>query len=197
MLIGSPAVIAGRLNWLVYHTEDTQGMEDVILWARNHGYFEHSTYRDVRSKVPEWLSQLGTDSGRARLEAEYAVSFSPTMSFYTQHPELASIIEAGSDLNAFLNQLRDCVGTEPPYVLYHQGHPHLVVAFHNHSGGVCAADLVLNEPVVRFGEIDLENFDLTPYDETTVDFHHWVAALTKNVRFDLFETKSRSSPVRQ
>ena len=105
------------------------------------------------------------------------------------------MIHAGCDLDIFLENLADCAGAAPPFVYYHSRRPHLVIAYHNHSGGVAAADLVAPDSPIRFGDIDADNFDLTPYDSTTVPFHTWVDTAVRNANYDQFHTKSRSFPV--
>ena len=170
-------------------------MEDAIQFAMQHGYFEHPTFLQLRSLVPDWLLELGTEQGAATLQSEYSVSLPSTVRHYVQLPELATVIEAGCDVNAFLNQMADCFGAPPPYVLYHNGHAHLVIAFHNHSGGVCAVDLDGPEPMIRFGNADLANFDLHPFDGATYNFQEWVLSCVRNANLARNHEKSRSFPI--
>ena len=114
---------------------------------------------------------------------------------YFRNPDIASLIHAGCDFDVYLDTLADCVGSAPPFVLYHLRHPHLVVAFHNHSGGVAAADLIAPDSPIRFGDIDADNFDLTPYDSTVVPFHTWVDSAIRNADYNRFHTKSCTYPV--
>lgn len=170
-------------------------MEDAIQFAMRHGFFEHPTFLQTRSLVPDWLLELGTEKGAAKLQSEYSVSLPSVVRRYAQQPELAAVIEAGCEVNAFLNQMADCVGALPPYVLYHAGHAHLVVAFHNHSGGVFAVELDCSEPMIRFGNADLANFDLHPYDMAVCSFEEWVRNCVRNADFVFFRGKSRTYPV--
>ena len=100
-------------------------MEDIIKFARERGDFEHPAFLEVRATIPTWLSELGTEKGMAQFESEYQVTLSSTVKFYIQHPDIASIIETGCDLDAFLNQMASCVGAVPPFVLYCDRHAHL------------------------------------------------------------------------
>ena len=170
-------------------------MEDAIQFAMQHGYFEHPIFLQLRSLVPDWLLELGTEEGAAKLQSEYSVSLPSAVRHYARQPELATVIEAGCDVNAFLNQMADCVGAPPPYVLYHDGHAHLVIAFHNHSGGVCAVDLDCPEPMIRFGNVDLANFDLHPFECAAYNFEEWVLNCVRNADLSLFRGKSQSFPI--
>lgn len=138
---------------------------------------------------------LGTDGGLADFEQRYEATLPPLIRFYFKNPDIAALIHAGCDLDIFLQDLANCVGGAPPYVLYHSGHAHLVLAFHNHSGGVAAADLSAAESPIRFGDMDEDNFDLVPYDSDIVPLASWIDTAIRAADFDLFEGKSGGFPV--
>ncbi len=172
-----------------------QQIEATVQFARDRGDFEHPLVQQIRSQVPDWIFTLGSDSGTAAFNSEFQTELPETLQYYFRNPEIAALIHAGCDLDIFLNNLSGCVGSPPPFVLYHLGHPHIVVAFHNHSGGVAAADLIASGTPIRFGDIDADDFDLSPYDTTAVPFHDWIDSAIRNADYDQFHAKSRTFPV--
>jgi len=172
-------------------------MQDAIEFLRERGDFEHPAFLQVQPAIPRWLAQFGTESGIAEFEAEFQVKLPPAVKFYVQHPDIACVIEAGCDLDAFLNQMKSRVEADPPFVLYYDRHAYLVIAFHNHSGGVCAVDLAGPDSLVRFGDADVANFDLRPQDETAVKFEQWIGDAIRGARLDDFHSRSQTYPVRR
>lgn len=172
-------------------------MEEAIQFARDRGDFDNATVLQLRSAIPGWMSQLSDSKGVAEFEAEYQATLSPALRTYFEQPNLAAVLEAGSDFDVFLNQLASFSNADPPFVLYHERLPHLVLAFHVHSGGVYAADLSAPETVMRFGEMDLTNFDLHVWEESAINFDQWIQESIRTARVDQIHSKSRSFPVRR
>src|SRR5947207_1165275 len=71
----------------------------------------------------------------------------------TASPTLACFLEAALDSEVFLTDLAGMVEGDPPPVVTWSSGPHLVFAFHNHSGLVWATEFGPDDPRV-FGGFD-------------------------------------------
>ncbi len=160
-------------------------MDHLLAMAKKLGFFDSPRFMEIRSQVPAWFIEMSSANGRQKVETEFEVLLSDPLRFYFSNPDLAAIIESCTDLNSYLNHLRNCLDSDPPYFGYHNRRAHMVIAFHIHSGGVVAADLSSPETVVRYGNIDIMNYDFTPMYDKTIPFDRWLADEISAARFDI------------
>lgn len=118
--------------------------------AEARGYLRYPEVLALEAQVPDWFRALGTEAGLAAFEARRG--YRPPASlveFYSCLP-LACFLEATIG-EMFLGELATITEDEPPPVVTWWGRPHLVSAFHNHSGMVFAARLGDDDPQVFQG----------------------------------------------
>ncbi|WP_224364192.1 hypothetical protein [Hyalangium versicolor] len=123
--------------------------------AEARGYFRAPEVLRLQGKVPDWLRALAHEDGLAKLEARLGLPVPGALREFYACSLLACFLEASIDGEVFLSD--PCVPEgEPPQVVSWWGRPHLALAFHGHSGMVCAAGLGEEDPLVYWGFEDEE-----------------------------------------
>jgi hypothetical protein len=127
----------------------------------------------VQERVPGWFRALGTPAGLAAFEGRSGVRVPEALREFYASPALACFLELAIDGEVFLADLATLIDTDPPPLVAWSAGPHLVFAFHSHSGAVCAAALGADDPRVFWGF----DGDPEPYqddDRPPVSFSEWV-----------------------
>jgi len=139
--------------------------------AAARGYLSYPEVVALAGQIPDWFRALGNDEGRAEFEARRGFRVPPALGELYGNSMLASFLEATLDGEVFLRDL-DLSGPEetPPLVTWATG-PHLVFAFHNHSGAVCAVRLGDDDPSVVCG---FENEPEPFVEHTPETLSEWV-----------------------
>jgi hypothetical protein len=141
--------------------------------AETRGYLRYPQVVALQDRVPKWFRFLGSSAGLADFEARRGLRVPAALQEFYACTQLACFLEASIDGEVFLNDLVMITGTEPPPLVTWSARPHLVFAFHGHSGSVCAAEMCSEDPRVFWG------FDGDPepiMDETRPPpvFSEWV-----------------------
>jgi hypothetical protein len=125
--------------------------------AKDRGYLRYPQVVALQDRVPDWFHSLGNSTGLANFEASRGIRVPAALrEFYVCSP-LACFLGASIDGEVFLNDLVSITGGELPPLVTWSSRPHLVFAFHSHSGSVCAAELCQDDPRVFWGfDGDLE-----------------------------------------
>lgn len=114
------------------------------------GYMRYPQVVALQDRIPEWFRSLATPPGLAAFEQRRGIFVPPALrEFYACVP-LACFVEAAIDGEIFLTQMLEEDPDLPPTVVW-RSVPHLVFAFHCHSGSVCAAELGVDDPLMFWG----------------------------------------------
>jgi hypothetical protein len=141
--------------------------------AQARGYLRSPSVLALHGQVPDWFRALGTAVGIAAFEARHGVTVPAALREFYGCVPLACFLEAAIDGEVFLADLATITADEMPPPVTWWSRPHLVFAFHGHSGMVCAAELDSDDPRVFWGF----DGDAEPYldeDRPPVTFSEWV-----------------------
>src|SRR5262245_12801242 len=116
--------------------------------AEARGYLRYPEVLALQGRVPGWFSALGSDAGAAKFEAQRGFRLPAGLRELYGCPPLACFLEATIDGEVFLAELAELTAADPPPLVTWWGRPHLVFAFHHHSGMVFAAQLGEDDPPV-------------------------------------------------
>jgi hypothetical protein len=141
--------------------------------AEARGYLNYPEVLALHDHVPDWLHALGTNAGVTEFEARRGFRVPAAVRELYGCPPLACFLEATIDGEVFLTDLSTLIDGDLPPVVTWFGGPHLVFAFHNHSGMVFASQFGADDPLTFPG------FDYDPepivYGERPPDiFSEWV-----------------------
>ncbi|WP_147443277.1 hypothetical protein [Corallococcus sp. AB011P] len=145
-------------------------LQRALAVAEERGYFNAPELLRLQEEVPEWLRALAHEDGLAKLEARIGLPVPGALREYYACPQLACFLEASMDGEVFLKDPYVADG-EPPQVVNWWGRPHLAIAFHGHSGMICAVRLGEEDPLVFWG------FEDEPYEDKRgppLSFSEWV-----------------------
>jgi hypothetical protein len=141
--------------------------------AEARGYLRYPAVLVLQDRVPDWFRALGTAAGLAEFEARRGVQVPAALrEFYGCLP-LACFLEATIDGEVFLTDLATMIACDPPPLVAWSSGPHLVFAFHGHSGMVAAVELGSDDPRVFWG-FDGEPEPYQDDDRPPVSFSEWV-----------------------
>jgi hypothetical protein len=119
--------------------------------AESRGYFRYPEVLALQDQVPNWFRALGTQVGLSEFENKHNLEVPRALrEFYECHP-LACFLAATIDGEVFLVDLARLIGIDLPPVIDWLSEKHIVVAFHSHSGDVCAVQTGLDDPHLRWG----------------------------------------------
>jgi hypothetical protein len=119
--------------------------------ADSRGYLRDPKVVALRDRVPDWFRVLATDTGLAEFESRRGFRVPAALREFYACPLLACFLEATMDGEVFLTDLATMTEGDLPPVVTWVGEPHLVFAFHSHSGMVFAAKLDADDPLVFCG----------------------------------------------
>lgn len=141
--------------------------------AEARGYLRYPEVLALQDQVPAWFRTLATDTGLAEFEARRGFPVPASLREFYACPLLASFLEATIDGEVFLTDLTTLIDSDPPPVVTWSDRPHLVFAFHNHSGMVFAAQLGEDDPLVFCG-FDGDPEPCVDEDQPPETFSAWV-----------------------
>jgi hypothetical protein len=141
--------------------------------AEARGYLRYPEVLALHDRVPDWFRALGTDAGVAEFESRRGFRVPAAVRELYGCPPLACFLEATTDGEVFLNDLTTLIDGDPPPIVNWSAGPHLVFAFHNHSGMVFAAQLGADNPLV-FGGFDGDPEPISDDERPPEVFSAWV-----------------------
>jgi hypothetical protein len=143
--------------------------------AEARGYLRYPEVLALSNQVPDWFRALGTDAGVAEFETRRGFRVPAAMRELYGCPPLACFLQATIDGEVFLADLATLIDSDLPPVVTWSAGPHLVFAFHNHSGTVFGAQLGVDEPQVFCG-FDGDPEPITEEGRPPETFSGWVFA---------------------
>jgi hypothetical protein len=141
--------------------------------AEVRGYFRYPEVLALQDHVPNWFRALGTAPGLAEFEARRGIQVPGALREFYRCTPLACFLEAAIDGEVFLAHLATLIGSDPPPLVTWSSGPHLVFAFHSHSGMVCAAKLGSDDPRVFWG-FDSDTKPCEDDGRPPLPFSEWV-----------------------
>jgi hypothetical protein len=141
--------------------------------AEARGYLRYPEVLGLQDRVPDWFRALATDAGLAEFEARRGYRVPAALRELYGCPLLACFLKATIDGEVFLTNLATLIDSDPPPVVTWSAGPHLVFAFHNHSGMVFAAELGADDPRV-FGGFYGDPDPMTEEECPVEIFSEWV-----------------------
>jgi hypothetical protein len=141
--------------------------------ADGRGYLRYPEVLALQDRVPDWFRALATDAGQAEFEARRGFRVPAALRELYGCPLLACFLEATIDGEVLLTDLATLIDADPPPVVTWSAGPHLVFAFHNHSGMVFAAQLGEDDPRVFCG-FDDDPEPIVEEDRPAETFSEWV-----------------------
>ena len=143
--------------------------------AEARGYLCDPEVLALHEHVPDWFRALGTAAGLAEFETRRGVQVPAALREFYGCRLLACFLEAAIDGEVFLADLATRIDGNPPLLVTWSSGPHLIFAFHGHSGMACAAELGSDDPRVFWG-FDGEPEPYQDQDRPAVSFSEWVLA---------------------
>lgn len=146
-------------------------LQQVVDLANDRGYLELPEVITIQKRLPDWFKHQGLDANSLNGPTQLPAALKE---FY-QCQSLACFLEGAMDASVFLTHLEPFMsGPFPPVVKWTSGE-HVVVAYHGHSGMVCAARLGLDDPPVFWGfSEEQEPSDDTTDGVETPSFSKWI-----------------------
>jgi hypothetical protein len=148
-------------------------LQRAIDLAEARGYLRYPKVLARQQQAPDWFRALASDSGVAAFETRHGFRIPVALRELYGSPPLASFLEEPIDAEVFLTDLAKLTGTDMPPIVTWSAEPHLVFAFHNHSGMVCAVPVGGDDPYVLCG-IDGDPDPYTEEGRPPVRFSEWV-----------------------
>jgi hypothetical protein len=143
--------------------------------AEARGYLRYPEVIARRQQAPDWFRTLASEGGVVAFEARHGFRVPVALRELYGYPPLASFLQEPIGADVFLTDLAKLVGSDmPPIVIWSAG-PHLVFAFHNHSGMVWAVPFGEDDPYV-FGGFDGDPDPYREEERLPVRFSEWVFA---------------------
>jgi hypothetical protein len=153
--------------------------------AQARGYLRYPEVLALSNRVPDWFRALGTAAGVAEFETRRGFRVPAAVRELYSCPPLACFLQATIDGEVFLADLATLIGCDLPPVATWSAGPHLVFAFHNHSGMVFTAQLGVDDPHVFCG-FDRDPEPIVEEGRPPETFSGWVFAAVDSheVRLD-------------
>ena len=144
-------------------------------WPRRAATLRYPEVLARQQQAPDWFRALASDVGVAAFEARHGFRVPLALCELYGSPCLASFLEETIDAEVFLTDLAKLIGTDMPPIVTWSAGPHLVFAFHNHSGMVWAVRVGDSDPYV-FGGFDDDPDPYIEEDRPPVRFSQWIFA---------------------
>ena len=176
----------------VEHLDDAMKYDQILQYAKERGDCANPNFLKLQQEIPGWLTVLGSQSGMENLEKKFGIAISEPLRKYLSDRRLAVILEAGSDYETFLCELQNCTQKDPPYFARWDEKPHLIIAFHNHSGVVHGVDLTESGKLVRQGILEEADVD---FWQKPIEFEDWLWDLVQSANVDSYSGRSRTIDV--
>lgn len=137
--------------------------------ASDRGYLDCSEVLALAAQVPTWFQSLSDPAGKVEFENRYSVRIPAALREFYECIPLACILGEAADAEVFLRTMDD---PDPPPIFDWPSGPHLVFAFHVHSGLVGTVALGEEDPTVVWGFEDTG-----PISRVPISFSAWAFAV--------------------